>query len=113
MSRQKQKTHQFAVMWDCDGLECVRQVPDPALATWAVLQDKKPKPPPNILHWRLRAVYNLQRHYEIYILTTDTSITEDDIQSWFENDPQGAADLVRKRGYKFYSDRDTGKKVIT
>jgi len=113
MGRRKKPTRQFALMWDCYGLECVKQVPDPALTTWARLSDQPPPKYPNLMHWRLRAQYNTPRHYEIYILTTDTSITEDDIQSWFENDPQGAADLVRKRGYKFYSDRDTSKKVIT
>ena len=112
--RRRKKTNQFAVMWDCLGLECVQQIPDPALATWAVLQDKKPEPPPNILHWRLRAMCNLQRHYEIYILTTDATITRDHIREWFRDSPQAAAELIRERGVKFYSDRNyIGDRVIT
>jgi hypothetical protein len=112
MSRRRPRTRQFAVMWDCMGLEAVKEIPDPALATWARLQDKKPEPPPNLMHWQLRARYNLQRHYEIYILTTDTKITEECIRDWFRDSPQAAADLVRERGVKFHSDRATSKAVI-
>ena len=32
-------------------------------------------------------------------------ISDEDIRSMFENDPQGSADLIRDRGRKIYSDR--------
>ena len=42
------KNNMFAVMWDCNGLEAVEQVPDPALATFAVLQGTQAPKTPNI-----------------------------------------------------------------
>jgi hypothetical protein len=95
----------FAIMWDCHGLEAVACVPDPADTTFALLKGVEPPRPPNINHWQLRARYNSQRHYEIYIITAVSGITEDDIRDMFEADPQTAADTIRRIGEKFYSDR--------
>lgn len=53
----------------------------------------------------LRARVNPQRYYEIYAITASTGITADDIKGLFEADPQYAADLIRERGQKLYSDR--------
>ena len=53
----------------------------------------------------LRARYNMQRHYEIYAVDTDDSITAEDLRSMFNNDPQGSAELIRARGRCLYSDR--------
>ena len=73
------KHNRFAVMWDCNGLEAVEQLPDPAETTFALLKGTKPPEYPNILHWRLRAQFNTQRHYEIYVFETVKGITKDDI----------------------------------
>ncbi len=102
----------FAIMWDCNGLEAVVRVPNPADRTFALLKGVGPPRPPNIMHWELRARYNSQRHYEIYIITADSGITEDDIRDMFEADPQTAADTIRRIGEKFYSDRATKEKLI-
>ena len=103
----------FAIMWDCHGLEAVAKVPDPADTTFALLANR-PKPTlPNINMWELRARYNPQRNYEIYIITATPGISEDDIRDMFEADPQGAADTIRRIGQKFYSDRQTKERVIT
>ena len=99
-------------MWDCNGLEAVEQVPDPALATFAVLQNRKPPTMPNINMWGLRARYNPQRNYEIYIVHTTAEITQGDIREMFEADPQTAADTIRRLGQKFYSDRATQPRAI-
>lgn len=102
----------FAVMWDCHGLEAVAKVPDPADHTFAVLANK-PKPAmPNINMWELRARYNPQRNYEIYIITATPGIGENDIRNMFEADPQGAADTIRKIGHKFYSDRRVEERIV-
>ena len=102
----------FAIMWDCYGLEAVAKVPDPADHTFAVLANK-PKPEvPNINHWALRARFNPQRNYEIYIITATPDISAGDIRAMFENDPQGAADTIRRIGHKFVSHRDTTECVI-
>ena len=102
----------FAIMWDCNGLEAVERVPNPADRTFALLKGVEPPRPPNIMHWELRARYNSQRHYEIYIITADSGITEDDIRDMFEADPQSAADTIRRIGEKYYSDRVTREKLI-
>ena len=99
------RPRQYAVMWDCHGLESIVRVPDPADATFALLKGEKPPELPNLMHWKLRARYNSQRHYEIYIVTTDASIGLDDMINMFKSDPQSAADLIRERGHCYYSDR--------
>jgi len=66
----------------------------------------------NIQHWQLRARYNTQRCYEIYAIGVDGTITQEDIRDMFETDPQYAADLIRARGEKIYSDRRREKDKI-
>jgi hypothetical protein len=112
MSDQDPRNGMFAIMWDCYGLEAVAKVPDPADTTFALLA-KRPRPElPNINMWALRARYNPQRNYEIYIITAQPGISEDDIRGMFEANPQNAADTIRRIGQKFYSDRQTQKAVI-
>jgi hypothetical protein len=99
------KTNQYVVMWDCNGLEAVQKVPDPADTTFAVLGNKELPKMPNINMWALRARFNPQRNYEIYVISADSGIGEQDIVSMFDADPQTAADTIRRLGHKFYSDR--------
>ena len=106
------KNNRFVVMWDCNGLEAVELLPDPAETTFALLKGEEPPNPPNIMHWRLRAQFNTQRHYEIYVFETVKGITKDDIVKMFETSPQHAADTIREIGTVFYSDRQTQKAAI-
>ncbi len=106
------KHNRFAVMWDCNGLEAVEQLPDPADTTFALLKGVEPPKLPNIMHWRLRAQFNTQRHYEIYVFETVKSITAEDIREMFEASPQTAADTIREIGTVFHSDRQTRKAAI-
>ena len=99
------KTRQFAVMWDCNGIEAITEIPDPKLRTFAVLSNTQPPMYPNILHWQLRAQINSHRHYEIYIFSTAFDISSEAIRLLFESNPQGMADLVRKRGQCLFSAR--------
>jgi hypothetical protein len=46
------------------------------------------------------------------VITAQPGITEDDIREMFENDPQSAADTVRRIGHKFYSDRREENRVV-
>ena len=103
----------FAIMWDCHGLEAVEAVPEPSETTFALLKGEKPPELPNIMHWELRARFNTQRNYEIYIITATPGIDKDDIVEMFTNDPQTAADTIRRIGHKFYSDRETKERAIT
>jgi hypothetical protein len=107
------KPGRFVVMWDCNGLEAVEQMPDPAETTFALLKGvEPPKPQFNVMHWRLRAQFNPQRHYEIYVFEATKGITAQDIRDMFEASPQTAADTIREIGTVFYSDRQTQKAVI-
>jgi hypothetical protein len=77
---------------------------------WATLQGKDLKGfpgEPNLMHWRLRAQANPQRHYEIYLIEVEDDIGVDDIREAFDSSPQTMADTVRRIGHKFYSDRAT------
>jgi hypothetical protein len=103
---------QFAIMWDCNGLEAVQRVPNPADTTFALLKGLEPPKVPNILHWELRARYNSQRHYEIYVITAQPGIDEEDIREMFDADPQSAADTIRRIGHQFYSDRRAENRVV-
>lgn len=103
----------FAIMWDCYGLEAVARIPDPADTTFALLKGAPPPETPNINMWALRARFNTQRNYEIYLITATPGIDEDDIRKMFEADPQGSADTIRRIGQKFFSDRETKERVIT
>jgi hypothetical protein len=102
----------FAVMWDCHGLEACEPVPNPADTTFALLKGQEPPRPPNVEHWKLRARYNSQRHYEIYIITAEPGITAQDIRDMFEASPQTAADTIRQIGQKLYSDRAQSERVV-
>lgn len=106
------RPQQFAIMWDCHGLEVVQRVPDAADTTFALLKGAEPPKLPNLMHWQLRARYNSQRHYEIYVITAQPGIAEQDIREMFENDPQTAADTIRRIGHKFYSDRRSEDQIV-
>ena len=41
----------FAIMWDCNGLEAVARVPNPADTTFALLKGAEPPRSPNINTW--------------------------------------------------------------
>lgn len=102
----------FAIMWDCHGLEACERVPDPADTTFALLKGAEPPQLPNINHWALRARYNTQRHYEIYIITAVPGIDRDDIVAMFEANPQSAADTIRRIGHCYYSDRAKQDQIV-
>jgi len=107
-------THQFVVMWCNQGLEYVCDITaEQGRKTWATLKGEEYRSMPNLLHMRLRAQYNTQRHYEIYFVEAEEGITEDDIRDMFDTSPQTAANTIRERGECFYSDRlDQTKQVI-
>ena len=98
----------FLVSWDCQGLEAVINITDYEKETsWALLRNEDPPAKLNSIvnHLMMRARANPQRNYEIYTMTVASGITDDDVRSMFDRDPQGSADLVRDRGNQIYSDR--------
>jgi hypothetical protein len=46
----------------------------------------------------LRAQFNTQRNYELYCLHTTEEITKEQLESYFDNDPQSTVNLIRERG---------------
>jgi hypothetical protein len=102
----------FAIMWDCNGLEAVVRIPDPADRTFALLKGVKPPEVPNINMWALRGRFNPQRNYEIYLITATPGISEDDIRDMFEADPNGASQTIRRIGQEFFSNRETKERLI-
>lgn len=122
------KSRLFVLSWDQLGIEGIvdvtemeeKRLVEEKQKVWDILQDA----PVNEQTGRdnnissiinimtLRAKFNHQRHYEIYSVNTDYSITAKDMREMFENDPQGSADLIRKRGKQLYSDRETGRGVV-
>jgi len=106
----------IALMWDCNGLEAAANVSDiRRKLVWANLKGEdtgRMAVEPNLTLWQLRAQFNPQRNYEIYLLEVSEGIAVADIREAFEADPQAMADTVRRIGHRVYSDRATGERVI-
>ena len=113
-------SHTYVLSWDCQGLEaCVNISNIDKDEMWTALKSTED----NLFKGRgntvgsivnmltLRARYNSQRHYEIYIVDTEDNISADDLKTMFEDDPQGSAELIRNRGRKLYSDRYEENKI--
>jgi hypothetical protein len=113
--------------WDNTGLEGVVEVDYDALdleqqnRVASILSNPKGRDPGNPLNkqlsstlsaMKLRAIFNTQRHYEIYLVPVGDAITEQHIRKMFENTPQDAADLMRERGTQLYSDRARHDQVV-
>jgi len=60
----------------------------------------------------LRATMNSSRNYEIYAIETTDGIDEDEIRDMFKNNPQIAADTIRRIGVSIFSNREIKDKVV-
>lgn len=100
-------TNVFLLSWDMHGLEACINVSDiEKEQVWNTLQDKEsPKIGNLVTQLMLRARYNPQRHYEIYSVHVEPDVTETDLRRIFDENPQYAAEMIRERGVKLYSDR--------
>lgn len=98
--------HVFIVMWCSEGLEYVGDVTqDSKDRVWARLRDQDYRSQiPNLMHLELRARYNIQRFYEIYLVNATEDVTADDIREMFVADPQTAAELIRARGTRIFGE---------
>ncbi len=107
-------THLFALMWDCHGLEAIVDVTQAQHQRLLDILGDKEKDHysiPNLMHWKLRAQFNSQRHYEIYLLEAQDGITAQDIKQAFDEDPQTIVDTIRKIGHCYHSDRQVCDQV--
>ena len=101
-------------MWDQDGFECLQDItalhPDNYEKEQIidVLKGNKPKTNPlsqQITAMTLRARYNSQRCYEIYVFSTEDTIEFKDVEDWMIADPQSLVEWIRVNHYsKVYSD---------
>lgn len=111
-----QEGNVFLLSWDMLGLEAVINITEiEKEATWATLQDKQTPRLNHIVNSiMMRARANGQRHYEVYTVTMESSITKEDVCEMFEHNPQAMADLIRERGRMVYSDRENlvDRKII-
>jgi hypothetical protein len=102
----------WIVSWDCNGVEFFKDItedhPDNRAKQQVfdtIKEGRKVERPSSfsLTGLMLRAQANHHRHYEIYMFTSDDDLGEAEIQTWFESDPQGFADWVRKNhSYKIY-----------
>lgn len=111
-------TNAYLVYWCEEGLESVVPITQyeqcDSENTFRVLNNQEPvRNPLNqmIQNMMLRARVNSQRHYELYAIDCETSISKEDIAQMFEDNPQTAAELFRSRGHRLYSDRAANNRV--
>lgn len=114
-------TNAFIFSWDIYGVESIVNITQyedewEAEQCWRILSDqpKQANPLRHIVSTLLmRARYNTHRHYEIYAIDCDSSITKQCWEELWEANPQGCADMIRERGVKLHSDRfDSVKQLI-
>jgi hypothetical protein len=109
----------FLFSWDCNGLEALiplneyEQFEKDRL--FKLLKEERIGRNPLdtiIQNLIMRARANPQRNYEIYAVDCDPSLDEKFWREHWESDPQFCADLLREKGHKIYSDRETKARVI-
>jgi hypothetical protein len=113
----------FLISFDCNGLECLQDITEYHPDNWdknqlmGVMMGKAYKAAPihkQISQMIMRARFNPQRNYEIYIQQADDDISAKDFASVFNDNPQFWADHIRQyHSVKLYSDRvEKGSRVI-
>jgi len=113
-------TNAFIFSWDMYGIESI--IPISQFEHWdkenliLLLKEQQPKKNPLdaiVRNLVLRAQFNSQRHYEIYAIDCESNLDENFWRQQWEQNPQFTADLIRERGHKLYSSRQTQKSIIT
>jgi hypothetical protein len=105
--------NKFLAMWDCNGLECLFDITD--LEHDHMISNLKVERfsmPFNISMMMMRARYNSQRSYEIYIFESE-DMDYDLVKDMFDNEPQLMVNAIRENGRKLYSDYSNKEKVIS
>jgi hypothetical protein len=100
-------------MWDMYGLEFCQDITAVEKRNMInALTGKQLERPFNLNALLLRARFNPQRNYEIYTMTVEKGITEEEVIEWFNFDPQNAVDQLRVRGRQLYGEPSRAKPVI-
>jgi len=121
----------FILSWDCYGLEACVDITDDVErgndfereSLFERIKDPETEPHNEyvaklnkMVHMmQLRARFNPQRNYEIYMIDATDGVSKEDIEQWFEDSPQAAADRCREIGTQLLSHRETNpeRRVIT
>ena len=108
--------------WDREGFECLQDITSKHPDAWdkgqlfEALKGNTPQKNPlaeQIGAMKLRARFNSQRCYEIYVFTTDSSIEFKDVEDWMIADPQSLVDWVRVNHHaQVYSDYEPNRKPV-
>jgi hypothetical protein len=110
-------------MWDEQGIECLEDVtehhPDNRARAhlFNTIKTSRAAEPSGLDHqvsmMRMRARVNGQRHYEIYVFTSEDTVELDDITQWHTADLQSFVDWVRiNHASCLWSNRATRKPAI-
>ena len=113
----------YLVSWDTMGVECLQDItnehPDNMARAHLFNAIKNGEPIPKsslgsqIQAMTMRARFNSQRNYEIYVFTAEDDFELDDIERWVKDDVQGFADWVRANHAKcLWNDRPTKRPAI-
>lgn len=112
--------HYILASWDREGFECLQDITHFHPETFEkcqiidILKGNTPQRNPlaeQIGAMKLRASFNSQRCYEIYVFTTQDDIEFKDVEDWMIADPQSLVDWVRVNNYaKVYSDYKPNRK---
>jgi hypothetical protein len=103
-------------MWSAYGIESIvpiTQYEDQhKLDIWNILQEKPTGKNPLddiLMSMEMRARFNPARSYEIYAMDCDGGITEEDLFQFWDTAPQAAADLIRERGVRLFTNRNKSR----
>lgn len=97
-----ERSDTYIIMWDSLGLEYIANVSAMERAAIDdVLNDRVARTIP-LNSLLLRARFNSQRHYEIYMV--ESELTEDEIIAHFDSDPQSIVDAIRRVGKKVFGE---------
>jgi hypothetical protein len=101
-------------MWNQEGFECLQDITDKHPDNFEkgqimdILKGNKAQSNPlnqQLSTMKLRAGYNSQRCYEIYVFSTNDALEFKDLEDWMNTDPQSLVEWIRVNHYsKVYSD---------
>jgi len=108
----------FLAFWSNEGLESIIDLHFLAKTNmWDILKGKDDSPMATRVSaimrgMMLRARFNPQRKYEMYVFNSDDEIAEQDVIDAFEASPQTMVDTIRRIGQKIYVSGSKSKSVI-
>ena len=99
----------YLAMWCNEGIECLFNLTEwEKKKSWATLTGEKfVSEVPSLQTLMLRARYNVQREYEIYLF--DSTVSRDELMEAFHENPQPLVDFIRENGDCLHSDKSKAK----